>query len=145
MGELTNKRILVHLWIHETSRQFSDRLLTEGIKKFDDWIKNLYETKLRMQKNSLMPLCELILSELKEKRYKMITDMKLLHKRVNDELESYNLATRSGEKKLVFFTDAINHFCRIARILSLVRGNALLIWLGSSGRQSLAKLVEFTL
>ena len=62
--------------------------LTEDIKKFDDWIKNLYETKLGMPKNSLMPLSELIFSDLNEKCYKMITDMKLLHKRVDDELES---------------------------------------------------------
>ena len=98
-----------------------------------------------MQKGSLMPLNELIFSDLKEKCYKMITDMKLLHKRVEDELESYNMATRSGAMKLVFFTDAINHFCRIARILSLARGNALLIGLGGSGRQSLTKLVVFAL
>ena len=145
LSELVDKKILVLLWIHETSRQFRDRLLSEDIPKFDDWIKNLYETKLGMQKGSLINLNELIFSDLKEKCYKMLTDMKLLNKRVEDELESYNMATRSGSMKLVFFTDAINHFCRIARILSLARGNALLIGLGGSGRQSLTKLVVFAL
>ena len=145
LNELVDKKILVLLWIHETSRQFKDRLLSEDIPKFDDWIKNLYETKLGMQKGSLMNLNELIFSDLKEKSYKMLTDMKLLHKRIDDELESYNMATRSGSMKLVFFTDAINHFFRIARILSLARDNALLIGLGGSDRQFLTKLVIFAL
>ena len=121
LNELVDKKILVLLWIHETSRQFKDRLLSEDIPKFDDWIKNLYETKLGMQKGSLMNLNELMFSDLKEKCYKMLTDMKLFHKRTDYELESYNMATRSGAMKLVFFTDAINHFCRIACILSLTK------------------------
>ena len=145
LNDLVDKKILVLLWIHETSRQFRDRLLFEDIAWFDKEIKTLYEGPLQMEKNTLMSLDQLIFTDVKEKSYRLNVDFNNLHKKINDELESYNTATRAGQMKLVFFTDAINHFCRIARILSLARGNALLIGLGGSGRQSLTKLVVFAL
>jgi len=145
LNELPDKRMLVLLWMHEMSRQFRDRLLNDDIPWFDTEMGNLYTGKLQMKKETLPVLNELIFTDLKEKCYKINTDINLLHKRINDELDSYNTASRAGQMKLVFFTDAINHFCRIARILSLARGNALLIGLGGSGRQSLTKLVVFAL
>ena len=145
LSEIPDKKMLVYLWIHEMSRQFRDRLLAEDIPWFDNEIKNLYEGKLAIQKGTLPSLDQLIFTDIKEKCYKISTDPNILLKRINDELESYNTASRAGQMKLVFFTDAINHFCRIARILNLARGNALLIGLGGSGRQSLTKIVVFAL
>jgi len=136
----TDRTVLINCWIHETSRQFRDRLLGDDIEWFDKEISNLHDVKFRLGKPSYS-IDQLIFSNVVDKSYKHIIDFQLLTKRVNEALEKYNISQRSGTMNLVFFNDAILHFCRIARILWQDRGNGLLVGLGGSGRQSLTKLV----
>lgn len=65
-----------------------------------------------------------------------------LQELLNGAMRSYNELTGVA-MNLVLFEDAMAHVCRINRILQLPRGNALLVGVGGSGKQSLARLSAF--
>ena len=70
---------------------------------------------------------------------KTYEDVKPLFERV---LELYN--EEQKPMNLVFFEDALEHLTRIHRIIRLDQGNALLVGVGGSGKQSLSKLAAYT-
>lgn len=74
--------------------------------------------------------------------YGQVQDMPSLVRLVESYLEDYN-STSTSPMKLVLFLDAIEHVSRICRIIRQPLGNALLLGVGGSGRQSLARLAAF--
>eukprot|EP00954_Amorphochlora_amoebiformis_P004328 337727-Amorphochlora_amoeboformis.AAC.1 len=59
------------------------------------------------------------------------------------KVDEFNDEPSRSKMDLVFFKDAICHLSRVARIMQLPRGNALLVGLGGSGRQSLTRLAAY--
>jgi dynein heavy chain len=74
--------------------------------------------------------------------YKQIVDLKVLVNKIEEFLEEYN-GTVKIQMNLVMFLDACDHVSRITRIIRQPLGNALLLGVGGSGRQSLSRLATF--
>ncbi|XP_030276430.1 dynein heavy chain 1, axonemal [Sparus aurata] len=145
-GVIEDKLQLLQLWYHESCRVFQDRLVCAEDR---DWFNRLLNDCIQdfdCSFEEVVP-CQPVLygdfmiPEAQHKVYKLIQDKEKLEKIMEEYMEDYN--ERSTTKmKLVLFMDAIEHVCRISRILRQPLGNALLLGVGGSGRQSLTKLAS---
>ncbi|XP_061081745.1 dynein axonemal heavy chain 11 [Conger conger] len=137
---------LVHLWLHESSRVYSDKLMEE--KDVELFNKILLDTGKRYFEgidesifiHQPLIYCHFALG-MGEARYVQVSDWEKLHKTLTDALEHYN--ELHAVMNLVLFQEAMQHICRISRILEAPHGNALLIGVGGSGKQSLCRLAAF--
>eukprot|EP00727_Mastigamoeba_balamuthi_P014495 m51a1_g9670 putative dynein heavy chain axonemal (5182) ;mRNA; r:1243469-1265072 len=134
---------MIKLWVHECMRVFYDRLADDADRQ---WFQNLLGEKLAsVFNNSWVKLFKdahnqplfTELSNIEEPVYREQDGVEAVRTALDTSLEEYNV---SAAMDLVLFKDAIQHVCRIHRIIKHPRGHALLIGLGGSGRQSLCKL-----
>eukprot|EP00026_Physarum_polycephalum_P000043 Phypoly_transcript_00043.p1 GENE.Phypoly_transcript_00043~~Phypoly_transcript_00043.p1 ORF type:complete len:2765 (+),score=358.08 Phypoly_transcript_00043:606-8297(+) len=136
---------LARLWVHECMRVFSDRLVDEGDRRwFVDLLKTSLAMNIQISWDSAVPHNRLIYGDFivpnaDPKVYTEMDDMPRLTHAIESYLEYYN-ATTEATMKLVMFEDAIEHVARICRIIRQPGGNALLLGMGGSGRQSLTRL-----
>lgn len=79
---------------------------------------------------------------LEERRlvYEPVASLDVVRKVVTDLLREFNEAHPAKALPLVLFDDALHHLMRLCRVLCMPRGNALLVGVGGSGKQSLTKL-----
>ncbi|XP_077110730.1 dynein axonemal heavy chain 9 isoform X2 [Ranitomeya variabilis] len=138
---------LVKLYLHESNRVYRDKMVeekdfevfdkiqTDMVKKFFDDIDETLEAA-----RSMNMFCHFA-NGVGEPKYMPVQSWPTLNKILVDTLDNHNEV--NAAMNLVLFEDAMSHVCRINRILESPRGNALLVGVGGSGKQSLTRLAAY--
>ncbi|KAI4543842.1 hypothetical protein MG293_006636 [Ovis ammon polii] len=137
---------LIRLWLHESSRVYGDKLI--DTKDCDLFHKKLLETANKyfegVDSHVLLqqPLiyCHFANGG-QDPCYTPVKDWEVLKTFLTEALDDYN--ELNAAMHLVLFEDAMQHICRISRILQSPQGYALLIGVGGSGKQSLSRLAAY--
>ena len=153
-----DKNELFGLWMHENLRVFQDRMVNaEDRSWFQSLVDRVAKEKLGVGWSEVVdggedpdadpnaPPKRLIYGDYlvpgsDQPVYQRVKDMTELRRVVEEALEDYNATTQAAPMRLVMFLDAIEHVSRICRVIRLPLGNALLLGVGGSGRQSLTRL-----
>ncbi|MGH0142545.1 UNVERIFIED_CONTAM: hypothetical protein FKN15_019724 [Acipenser sinensis] len=137
---------LVQLWLHESSRVYADKLVES--KDSELFHKMLLDTAHKYFEgvgDHILLQRPLIYCHFAngvgDPRYMPVKEWETLKRILVETLNSYN--ELNAAMNLVLFEDAMQHVCRISRILEASRGYALLVGVGGSGKQSLSRLAAY--
>jgi dynein heavy chain len=146
----SGSNVLVEMFLHEANRVYRDRMVSEtDLRRFDDML-----TEISKRHFGTIEGCEDVLEKTPliftdfcantgddNKPYLGVKSWEQLNKVLQDQLNEHN--ETNAVMNLVLFQDAMEHVSRIARIVGQPRGNALLVGVGGSGKQSLARLAAY--
>ncbi|XP_065714977.1 dynein axonemal heavy chain 9-like [Patagioenas fasciata] len=144
---LQHPQDLVKLYLHESNRVYRDKMVEEkDYGTFDkiqlETVKKLYDDiEETLEQTKRMNIYCHFAKGVGEPSYRPVPTWEELNKILVEALGSYNEV--NAAMSLVLFEDAMCHVCRINRILESPRGNALLVGVGGSGKQSLTRLAAF--
>jgi dynein heavy chain len=136
---------MLRLLTHEATRVFSDRMVSEQEQERF----NVILTDMVGKSFNEFPQDEILAQPNvhtdfaigNSREYLPVDSMAQLNKVLEARLLEYNESNSIMD--LVLFGDAMQHVSRIVRILANPAGNAMLIGVGGSGKQSLARLASF--
>ncbi|CAM4590230.1 unnamed protein product [Lepidochelys kempii] len=160
---ISEPNVLIKLWKHECKCVIADRFTTPAdVDWFDTALAKLVEEEFGEEKKALVDsetdayfvdflrdAPEATGEEPEEtafdmpKIYEPIESFNHLKDRLNMFLQTYNENIRGAHLDMVFFKDAMIHLVKISRVIRTPRGNALVVGVGGSGKQSLTKLASF--
>lgn len=132
--------------MHEASRVYGDKFINQtDIETFNKFLTDVVKKGFDELNDAVIfeePLIFCHFAEgIGESKYMPILNWQHLTKLLDEALSQYNDLVAA--MNLVLFDDAMKHVCRISRILEAPRGNALLVGVGGSGKQSLSRLSAF--
>uniref|UniRef100_G3NTE1 Dynein, axonemal, heavy chain 5 n=1 Tax=Gasterosteus aculeatus aculeatus TaxID=481459 RepID=G3NTE1_GASAC len=163
-AEVVNSvQVLLALWRHECSRVIADRFtMPEDVEWFDQALAKLVEEELIEEHQNIVDygLDRYFVDFLRDapeatgeepegsdldlpKVYEPMESFESLKQRLNMFLSQYNESIRGTGMDMVFFQDAMIHLVKVSRIIRTAGGNALLVGVGGSGKQSLTRLASF--
>ncbi|XP_067106416.1 dynein axonemal heavy chain 6 [Osmerus mordax] len=149
-GTVRDQNQVFRLFCHECQRVFHDRLINNEDKTyFNTMVSEMaskyfgfnLEPSYFVTKPIIFGDFIKVGAEKADRLYEDLTDPDKIRGVLQDYLDDYNL-TFSKDTKLVFFQDAVEHVSRIARMIRQERGNALLVGVGGTGKQSLTRLAS---
>ena len=139
---------LVRLWVHENCRVFGDRLVGQNeIKRFAAATKELTKKYYEAEDQAALHAEPLVFTSFAKQSlsdtqpYLAVETLDQLKGALEKKLSEYNDV--NPIMNLILFRQAMEHTCRIARIIERPNGNAMLVGVGGSGKQSLTRLASF--
>lgn len=140
-NSVNSPEAMARLWLHECSRIFQDRLVSEQDKVwFDDAAYSLLGSAFKMgwtrEEVFKVPVVfsDILKLEAANIYYEDISDKRRIVVKALEEKQEDYVVSSNDRLELVFFDDALEHVLRVARILRQPRGNAMLIGVSGSGK-----------
>ncbi|XP_060709267.1 dynein axonemal heavy chain 8-like [Hemiscyllium ocellatum] len=159
--ECSTLKTLLALFKHECTRVIADRFISQEDKDwFESAITRAVEKVIGKRVAQMIheePYFVDFLRDMPEptgdepedfvfvvpKVYEMVPSYEFLTEKLQFYQSQHNESVRSGFFDLVFFKDAMTHLMKISRIIRTDCGNALLVGVGGSGKQSFTKLASY--
>ena len=146
-GDYNNSLDVTRIWVHEFARVVSDRFFNiSELDVYDGLLREVMKKQLNVPNiddllKSPIVFTSFASSSAAGAGYLPVESMEALKKVVDAKLLEYNESNAMMD--LVLFEQAAQHIARISRIISNPTGNAMLIGVGGSGKQSLSRLAAF--
>uniref|UniRef100_A0AC11DLP4 Dynein axonemal heavy chain 8 n=1 Tax=Ovis aries TaxID=9940 RepID=A0AC11DLP4_SHEEP len=159
--ECASVHVLLSLFKHECNRVIADRFITPDDEQwFNTQLVRSVEENVSPDVGSYIlpePYFVDFLREMPEptgdepedttfevpKVYELVPSFEFLSEKLQFYQRQFNEIIRGTSLDLVFFKDAMTHLIKISRIIRTSCGNALLVGVGGSGKQSLSRLASF--
>jgi dynein heavy chain, axonemal len=145
-GDYNSFTDVTRIWVHEFARVVSDRFFNiQELEVYDVLLREVMKKQLNVQNIDDLLKNPIVFTSFTSGRdnggYLPVESMEALKKVVDVKMGEYNESNAMMD--LVLFEQAAQHIARISRIISNPNGNAMLIGVGGSGKQSLSRLAAF--